>query len=734
MPDSIVSVAVAIGNDQTLVKMDRSLPLDEIIADLCVNHGLIGECHKYALQIARPSPKAEDQTISNRYVTPELISQVLDGTELRLVFSAATTVRLLFEVITDERGSKRKSALQKLANACEDPEFARCFVEVEGPSLIVEKLKVAAAGEITAALACLRLSMQHGYLDQLCHVGIDRVVAEIAGPGESEALREALLIACLVIARSEPEHGERLRAALTTTEILTLVKGRSPGVQLAVLGLVNAILLSSESPRREEDLKALADSQWRQLIFRHVLGSGQRNAGDELAHQLHVLQTMLLNSILGQSQETLVENDDENGKIPSFWRRVSTETILESVESMPSTPELSRQGSTITLDEATQTYMPSMPLPSPKPPPTLKRYFSYMSDSSNDTISHLTPNCLEYFSQKYHDSFVLAKEEAELLSDLNHVAQNVVDVLCTVLRVGTSHERTSTRYCPLFFSARDAFFEELFCHAIWTLGKTMRDLRTREPEDHLIALRVLHRQLKDALDARPTTLSALAENLKETSAAHVQELWAAERQAKFENLLQRHPAIDDLRNDIRPKAARLVTLQRLNALKAGHKFSKHFDTLKAQKAKNWWFVHLSDDERVLIYGDWDSESQPYSNLHKRISVASATGLATGKRCPHAKGRKYPTDKTFFSLLHEGGSLDFIAPNKEIYNLWTDGLTALLGRPVLSAAFHEDVDMIVDMEVRLRLLDLGDAPTPVPMDPPPLPSPPANYEFCDESLV
>lgn len=590
MPDSIVSVAVAIGSGQTLAKMDRSLPLDEIVAELCANHGLVDESEKYALQIERPSPKAENPGLANRYVTPELIPQVLDGTELRLVYSATTTVHLLLELITDERGSKRRNAFEKLANACEDPEFARCFVELDGPSFVVDNLRVAAAGETTAALACLRLSMQHGYLEHLCHVGLDRVVAEIAGPGESRALREALLTACLVLARSDTDQGERLRAALTTTETLTLVKGRSAGVQLAVLGLVNALLLTSDGERRDEDLKILSTPKWRQIIFRHVLGAGQRSAGDDLAHQLHVLQTVLLNSILGQSQKTFIGRETDNGKMPtssspsstSTWRRMSTETILDVAESSPPTPELSRQSSTATLDEVEQNYMPSMPLPSPKQPPTLRRYFSELSDSSSSMVSHLSLNCIEYFSQQYHDSFLLLKEEAELFSDIHHVAQDVVEVLCSVLRVGTMHGRTSVRYCPLFFSARDPFFEELFCHAMWTLGKTIRDLKTKEPEDHVVALRVLHRQLKDALAPRPTTLSALAENLKEISAVKVQELWAVEQQEKFETLLKKHPAIDDLRNRIRPRAIELVTIQRLNALKAGHKFSKQFDTLKAQ--------------------------------------------------------------------------------------------------------------------------------------------------------
>ncbi|XP_012253676.2 engulfment and cell motility protein 1-like [Athalia rosae] len=736
MPDSIVSVAVAIGSGQTLVKMDRSLPLDEIVADLCTSHGLAGESHKYALQIARPSPKANSPAIANRYVTPVLISKVLDGTELRLVFSATTTVRLLLEIITQERGPRRRSAFEKLANACEDPEFSRCFVQVGGPSIIVDNLKAAAVGETTSALACLRLSLQHGHLESLCHVGLDRVVAEIAGPGESEALGEALLIGCLILAKSDPDHGKLLRATLTTTEILTLVRGRTPGVQLAVIGFVNALLLSSESSRRDEDLKSLSEPVWRQIIFRHVLGSGQRVPGDDLAHQLHVLQTVLLNSILGQSQKTFVENNLENGKSPvSFsWRRMSTDTVLDASELPPMSPILSRQSSTISLDDVSQIYMPSLPLPSPKPPPTLKRYFSVLTDSNNALVSRLTLDCLEYFSQRYNDSYLQAKEEAELLSDLNHVAQDVVEVLCSVLRVGSGHGRTSRRYSPLFFSARDPFFEELFCHAMWTLGKTIRDLKTREPEDHIVALRVLHRQLKEALAVRPTTLSALAEQLKEISAQKIQEIWSTEQQEKFEKLLLTHPAIVELKNQIRPRAVKLVTVQRLNALKAGNKFSKQLDTLKAQKAKNWWFVHLSDDERVLIYGDWDSDSHPYSNLQKRISLASATGLATGKRCPHAKGRKYSEDKTFFSLLHEGGSLDFIAPTKEIYNLWTDGLTALLGRQVYSPAFHMDVDMIVDMEVRLRLLELGDVPTPVSVDPPPVPSPPENYEFSGDSFA
>lgn len=587
MPDLIVSVAVAIGEDQILVKMDRSLPLDEIVAELCANSGLIDERHKYALQIARPSPKTGDPTMANRYVTPELVSQVLDGTELRLVFSATTTALLLLELITDERGSKRRNAFRKLANACEDPEFSRCFVEVDGPSLLVDELKIASVVETTSALACLRLCMHHGHLERLCDVALDKVVAEIVGPGESESLREALLTACLVFAKGEPEDGDRLRVALTTTDILSLVKGRPPSVQLAALGLVNGLILSADPSRREEDLKVLSAPQWRQTVFRHVLGSGQRSAGDDLAHQIHILQTTLLNTILGQSQQTLIGNGSENvemieGPGIESWRRMSSETILDASESLPTTLQLSRQGSTVTLDEVVQNYMPSMPQPSPKPPPILRRYFFKFPDSCNEMVSRLTLDCLEYFSQRYHDSFILAKEEAELLSDLKHVAQDVVEVLCSILRVGTTHGRTSTRYCPLFFSARDPFFEELFCHAMWTLGKTSRDLKTREPEDHIVALRVLDRQLSEAIDARPTTLSALAEHLREISASKVQELWTVEQEEKFENLLQKHPAIIDLRRKMRPGAVKLVTAQRLNALKAGNKFSKQFDTLKAQ--------------------------------------------------------------------------------------------------------------------------------------------------------
>ncbi|XP_024947166.1 engulfment and cell motility protein 1 [Cephus cinctus] len=734
MTDTIVSVAVAIGEEQILAKIDRSHPLEQIIEELCLAHGLSTESDKYALQIARPSPKAEDPTLANKYVTSDLIDQVLNGTELRLVFSAKTTANILLDAIRDAGpGLRRKAAITKLATACEDPEFARCFVEIRGTDLIIDILRTAGSTETTAVLACLRLSMQHGHLKKMRLLGLDRVVAEIAGPGESSALREALSIGCLILANgNDDEHPRYLRQALNTWETLNLIAGRSPGVQVAILGMVNGLLLSAESERRNNDLQILSTVKARRIIFRHVLGSGQKQLEYDLAHQLHVLQTLVLNYMLDVNERDEIESCDLEDIKPAriSWRSASTETLLADLGSLSASQSSTRLSWTISLDGCEPQYMPSSPTPTAKPIPALRKHFSRSFSSDGAPVSRLALDCLKYFSNRYRDSYVLAVGEAELTLGITRIAQDVVKILCEVLHIGIRHSQTSDRFSPIFFAARDPFFEELFCHAVWTLGRTRRDLKAREPADHDVALSVLRRQLEDALATRSTTLNNLADTLRDISAAKIQDAWMVERNDAFELVLQEHPSVLEIRNSVRPEAERLVILQRLNAIKVGHTFPRNLDTLK--KAKNWWFAHLSEDERAIIYGDWNADVHNYASLQKRISIASATGLATRKRCPHSKGRKFIEDALFFSLLYEGGSLDFIAPTREIYHIWTDALHYLLGRNVESLAFRDDVETIVDMEVRLKLLELGDVSVPIPLEPPPVPADPENYEFANET--
>lgn len=60
-------------------------------------------------------------------------------------------------------------------------------------------------------------------------------------------------------------------------------------------------------------------------------------------------------------------------------------------------------------------------------------------------------------------------------------------------------------------------------------------------------------------------------------------------------------------------------------------------------------------------------------------------------------------------------------------LWTDGLNVLLGKEMTSERTQTDLDILLSMELKLRLLDLENIS--IPDTPPPVPKPPSNLNFC-----
>lgn len=60
-------------------------------------------------------------------------------------------------------------------------------------------------------------------------------------------------------------------------------------------------------------------------------------------------------------------------------------------------------------------------------------------------------------------------------------------------------------------------------------------------------------------------------------------------------------------------------------------------------------------------------------------------------------------------------------------LWTDGLSVLLGREMGSESMRSELEILLSMEIKLRLLDLENVT--IPDAAPVVPKPPSNYNFC-----
>jgi len=84
-------------------------------------------------------------------------------------------------------------------------------------------------------------------------------------------------------------------------------------------------------------------------------------------------------------------------------------------------------------------------------------------------------------------------------------------------------------------------------------------------------------------------------------------------------------------------------------------------------------------------------------------------------------------KLAFSLEGENTSLDLVAPDEQTHNYWVDGINTLLRRPMTSPDYVKEKEILTNMEIKLRLLDLEGIE--LPKSAPAIPPPPADFNFA-----
>nr|XP_054390894.1 engulfment and cell motility protein 3 isoform X9 [Pongo abelii] len=250
-------------------------------------------------------------------------------------------------------------------------------------------------------------------------------------------------------------------------------------------------------------------------------------------------------------------------------------------------------------------------------------------------------------------------------------------LLCELLRVGEPCSETAQDFSPMFFG-QDQSFHELFCVGIQLLNKTWKEMRATQEDFDKISC---------GSAACPPTTSCCST-----------ETW------------RRAPARLPWR----------VCPSNVRQAGAGAR-------------------HLLSPDRLGPRGCQDCSAQP--SLLPAVPVADMRALLTGKDCPHVREKgsgKQNKDlyELAFSISYDRGEeeayLNFIAPSKREFYLWTDGLSALLGSPMGSEQTRLDLEQLLTMETKLRLLELENVP--IPERPPPVPPPPTNFNFCYDCSI
>lgn len=232
-----------------------------------------------------------------------------------------------------------------------------------------------------------------------------------------------------------------------------------------------------------------------------------------------------------------------------------------------------------------------------------------------------------------------------------------------------------------------------------------------------------------ALTTKPSSLDQFKSKLQNLSYTEILKIRQSERMNQED--FQSRPILE-LKEKIQPEILELIKQQRLNRLVEGTCFRKIYSRRRQDKV---WYCRLSPNHKVLHYGDLEESPQgevPHDSLQDKLPVADIKAVVTGKDCPHMKEKgalkqnKEVLELAFSILYDTNGQLNFIAPDRHEYCVWTDGLNALLGKDMTSELTQNDLDTLLSMEIKLRLLDLENIQ--IPDAPPPIPKEPSNYDF------
>ncbi|MBN3293258.1 ELMO3 protein, partial [Polypterus senegalus] len=695
----IVKIAIQMpGAYPQLIDLDQKKPLSTVIKEVCDGWNI--NCpENHALQYTDGI-----QT----YITETNRLDIKNGSILRLTTAPGRYADQLFAGIQNTNNGIKCDSLKQLACVSTDVTFAQEFINRDGHNQLVFIVENGNdPSEIIAhALKAFMELMDHGIVswENLSFIFIKKIANYVNTKAMDASIQQLSLAILESMVLSSSSLFQQVKHEVTLEQLVEHLQVLNQQIQTKAMALLIALLQTA------------SDLEKRNII--HSSGA----IGDEMTHYLYVLQSVTLNLLEPKMKTPFDSYNQEQRDILHALRQVAFESDGEANLSNERRRSLcAKEFKKLGFSNNTN---PGQDLN--RTPPGL-----------------LALNTMAYFSSRYPDAysrFVLENSSREDKHECPFARSSIqlTQMLCEILRIGEPTSETGQDYYPVFF-AQDHLLEELFCICIQLLNKTWKEMRATQ-EDFDKVMQVVREQITRTLSSKPTSLELFKNKVNALNYSEILKLRQTERLHQEETLA---PPVLELKERLKPELLELIRQQRLNRLCHGTLFRKISSRRRQGKlmgihySKNkLWYCRLSPNHKVLHYGDVDEETDchPIETLQEKIPVADIKALLTGKDCPHMKEKssgkqnKEVLDLAFTIIYDvEDYSLNFIASSRTDFCLWTDGLNVLLGKEMNSECMRSELDILLSMEIKLRLLDLENIP--IPDAPPPLPDPPSNYHFC-----
>ncbi|XP_008330202.1 engulfment and cell motility protein 1 isoform X1 [Cynoglossus semilaevis] len=718
-PADIVKVAIEWpGAFPRLMEIDQKKPLSAIIKEVCEGWSL-GNHENFALQIA-------DAT--SFYITEKNRNDIKNGSILRLTTSPYQTALQLHERIQSSSMDAKLEALKDLANASRDITFAQEFINLDGISLLtqmvesgteryqkLQKIMKPCFGDLLSfTLTAFVELMDHGIVswDTFSVAFIKKIASYVNKSAMDTAVlqRSLAILESMVLNSQDLYH--KVAQEITIGQLIPHLQGTDQDIQTYTIAVINALFLKAPEEKRQEMAHILAQKQLRSIILTNVIRS-TIPINDEMAHQLYVLQVLTFNLLEDRMMTKMDPQDQAQRDIIFELRRIAFDVECEPNNS----GSMEKRKSMYTRDYKKLGFI---------------NHVNPAVDFTQIPPGMLALDNMLYFARHHQDAYIRIVLENSSREDKHECpfgrsSIELTKMLCEILKVGELPSENCHDFHPMFFT-HDRSFEEFFCISIQLLNKTWKEMRATS-EDFNKVMQVVREQIMRALTLKPNSLDQFKSRLQNLSYTEILKIRQSERMNQED--FQSRPILE-LREKIQPEIMELIKQQRLNRLCEGTCFRKISSRRRQDK---FWYCRLSPNHKVLHYGDLEESPQgevPHDSLQDKLPVADIKAVITGKDCPHMKEKgalkqNKEVLELAFSVLYESDEyLNFIAPDKREYCVWTDGLNALLGKEMTSDYTKSDMDTLLSMEMKLRLLDLENIQ--IPEAPPPIPKEPSNYDF------
>uniref|UniRef100_A0A8C9US95 Engulfment and cell motility 3 n=1 Tax=Spermophilus dauricus TaxID=99837 RepID=A0A8C9US95_SPEDA len=714
-PRNVVKIAVQMRDAiPQLIQLDQAKPLAAVLKEVCDAWSLT-HSERYALQFADGH---------RRYITENNRGEIKNGSILCLSTAPDLEAEKLLGGLQSPSREVRQEALRHLVLLATDMTFAQEVISRDGLQRLGTIIEDGDdLGEVLAlGLKAFLELMEHGVVSwETLSIPFVRKVVCYVNMNLMDASVQPLALRLLEsVTLSSPALGQLVKSEVPLDRLLVHLQVMNQQLQTKAMALLTALLQGANPTERKHMLDYLWQRNLRQFIYKNIIHSATP-LGDEMAHHLYVLQALTLGLLEPRMRTPLDPYSQEQREQLQALRQAAFE--LEG-ESLSTGLSADRRRSLCAREF---------------------RKLGFSNSNPAQDLERVPPGLLAldnmlYFSRhapSAYSRFVLENSSREDKHECPFARSSIqlTVLLCELLHVGEPCSETAQDFSPMFFG-QDQSFHEFFCVAIQLLNKTWKEMRATQ-EDFDKVMQVVREQLSRILALKPTSLELFRTKVNGLTYGEVLRLRQTERLHQEGTLA---PPILELREKLKPELMSLIRQQRLLRLCEGTLFRKISSRRRQDKL---WFCCLSPNHKVLQYGDVEEGTNPPTpeSLPEQIPVVDIRALLTGKDCPHVREKgsgKQNKDlyELAFSISYDRGEeeayLNFIAPSKRDYYLWTDGLNALLGSPMGSEQTRLDLEQLLTMETKLRLLELENVP--IPEQPPPVPPPPTNFNFCYDCSI